>query len=83
MAHPESRERLLTAEDLEDIRRTIQECHSCTTFTPEEIQQVRDFVSIYKETRSIVLKAAIGALLILTLTMVVIGVKWGLITLKP
>jgi hypothetical protein len=52
--------------------------HVCP-FKPEEIEAVRDFVQIYKETRSTILKLGIGAFFFLMLVLVIVGVKGGYI----
>lgn len=65
----ERRRRTLTDEDIKAIASVIHACQ-CASFTSEEIRDIKaivkpmkDLADVMRETRSIVLKAVVGALL--------------------
>ena len=81
--HRERRRATLTPEDLLALRGELKllfEEHKCR-FASEEIQTVKDFIVIYKETRSLVLKVIIGAFFFMLLVLFVLGVKNNIITI--
>lgn len=88
MAYPthteERRRKVLTPEDVKVLRgelKALFEEHTCQ-FSAGEVQTVRDFITIYHETRSTVLKLAIGAFFSLLLILVVLGVRHNVIVPK-
>lgn len=80
----ERRKKVLTPEDVKVLRGELKQLfeeHTCQ-FSAAEVQIVRDFISIYKETRSTVLKLAIGAFFSLVLVLLVLGVRHNVIVPK-
>ena len=81
-APTERRRNVLTPADKNELRQELHnlfEEHRCQ-FADCEVQLVKDFVSIYKETRSTVIKLVIGAFFVFLLTMFTFGVKNGYFT---
>lgn len=80
----ERRHSLLTETDKATIRevvKTLLEEHHCK-FNSEELVIVRDFIKIYKDTRSIVLRFVIGCVLLTVFALFVLGVKNNIVKVK-
>lgn len=80
-AYLERRKRTLTDEDLEAIS-CMMHASQCASFTPEEISNIKavikpmkDLADVLKETRSVVIKAVVGAVLGGMLIIVLLGLK--------
>lgn len=70
--------RNLTDADIQAIALAIRETtpsHADSMFTPEEIAALKGMASLIKETRSIIIKTVVGALVAFLVTLMAIGFK--------
>lgn len=78
----ERRRNVLTPADMNELKTEIRllfDEHKCQ-FQAAEVQCIKDFVLIYKETRSTVLKLVIGLLFSAILVFIVLGLQHNLIS---
>lgn len=69
--------RNLTDADIQAIAVALRESasHSEPLFTPEEIVALKGLASLVKETRSVIIKTVIGALMAFLITLMAIGFR--------
>lgn len=72
--------RTLTDADLEAIREYLH-AHDCK-FHDDEIQFVRDFMGLYRETRSTLLKGFLGCLAMFIFILAILAYNHGMIKVK-
>jgi len=70
----EKREQVLTPKDIADIKEAFENGHTCK-LTPEELQVIHDFVEMWKETRSIILKGCLAILFFIVVATIVLSVQ--------
>ena len=74
------RERTLTDKDMVALAQLLKDCQSCRfeNVTPEDMDFIKDLLSIYKETRSEVIKWLVKGVVWASLLLIAIGAYFKL-----